>query len=190
MTDTERPNLSRRRMLTAAAILPAAAAAGALGSTSPAAAAPGGQFKLTRGQVLNRADYWLHMDPPIPYSMSRYHRDPDDSGHDYRTDCSGFVSMCWHTYLGSNGGYSTETIPSITTNIRWRDLKPGDAMNWENGNDVGHVRLFDSWSIRTSWCWFYEMTTAGGGGMRKIRLDADDMQNIGYIPVRYGNITD
>ena len=51
---------------------------------SAATADPGPM--ITRGEILARAESWLH--PPVPYSQTAF-RDG------YRTDCSGYVSMAW-----------------------------------------------------------------------------------------------
>ncbi|SDE53372.1 hypothetical protein [Glycomyces harbinensis] len=180
MTDTEQPNLSRRRMLTAALLVPAAAAGGSLVIADSADAAPGGQIKVKRSQVIKRAKYWYDRD--VPYSQSRFYRDLEGS-HKYRTDCSGFVSQCWHTYLGSNGGYSTSTIPSIAKKIKWSDLKAGDVMNRAGV----HCMLFDSWSITSGMLWMYDLADPQDN-MRHKKISANSLQSQNYVPRRYGNI--
>ena len=46
---------------------------------------PGTALAITRATVLARAQAWV--DKPVPYSQAKYHLG-------YRTDCSGYVSMC------------------------------------------------------------------------------------------------
>jgi hypothetical protein len=70
---------------------------------------------------------------------------PDPEGTDYRTDCSGFVSMAIRT---TPPGYSTVTLPDVATEITWDALQPGDfvgTLGAGTGGDAGHVTLFHSW---------------------------------------------
>ena len=85
-------------------------------------------FAITRATVLDRAQ--RRIDLPVGYSQSKYYAG-------YRTDCSGYVSMCWAT--GSS--YNTRTFYQVTHRISVADLRPGDAL-LKKGY---HIRLFYGW---------------------------------------------
>lgn len=106
--------------------------------TAPSAV--GGQ--ISPGEVLARAQYWNTHRPPTGYDQGNSTPDPD--GKHYRSDCSGFVSMCWHlpsslTTAGIAGGGAVQ--------IDSASLQAGDvlcASSALNGGS-GHVILFDHW---------------------------------------------
>jgi hypothetical protein len=89
-----------------------------------------------RHTAIERGFGWL--DAQVPYSQSSYHAG-------YRTDCSGFVSMCWQ--LGTSyttadfysGGGQSEPIGSYDS------LVPGDALVYRSGGS-GHIVLFLGWN--------------------------------------------
>ena len=85
-----------------------------------------------RRAILARADHWVSQH--VPYSQESWHEG-------YRTDCSGFVSMCW----GLRDSMVTSTLPQISHRIAKEDLRAGDILN---NTDVatGHVVLFDRWA--------------------------------------------
>jgi hypothetical protein len=59
----------------------------------------------------------------------------------YRCDCSGYVSYC----LGLSYGYTTDSLPQVTTPITQSELVPGDIMLC-----VGtHVAFFAGWTDET-----------------------------------------
>ncbi|KAK3994427.1 hypothetical protein QBC44DRAFT_391682 [Cladorrhinum sp. PSN332] len=100
------------------------------------------QGKIKRSEIISRGRYWVNKH--VPYSMSRNY--PDPKGRNYRTDCSGFVSMALHA---SAPGYNTVSLPSIATPISWSQLKPGDfvgTLGAGTGGAAGHVTLFLSWA--------------------------------------------
>lgn len=123
------------------------------GSDSPVAEeceSPGGgpngtssyQGEIKRSEIISRGRYWV--DQHVPYSMSRNY--PDPQGRNYRTDCSGFVSMALHA---SAPGYNTVSLPSVAEPISWSQLKPGDfvgTLGAGTGGADGHVTLFLSWA--------------------------------------------
>ena len=96
---------------------------------------------IHRSVVVTRGKAWLV--DHVPYSQSRYHES-------YRTDCSGFVSMCWGltTRDGSALSLSTRTLPTtkgIASLIATSALLPGDIMV-----DPGHhAFLFVGWTDST-----------------------------------------
>jgi putative cell wall-binding protein len=93
---------------------------------------------IHRSVVVTRGKAWLV--DHVPYSQSRYHES-------YRTDCSGFVSMCWGLTTGSGEplSLSTRTLPTtkgIASTIATSALLPGDIMV-----DPGHhTFLFVQWA--------------------------------------------
>src|SRR5664280_2473218 len=88
---------------------------------------------ITRDQVLARAQTWI--DHPVPYSQAKYYAS-------YRTDCSGYVSMCWNSTSGGSAfSWSTATMHAVAYPITAAQLKPGDVMLWAGH----HVRLFVAW---------------------------------------------
>jgi hypothetical protein len=126
----------------------------------------------SRRQAMERGFDWL--DQKVPYSQARTHEG-------YRTDCSGFVSMCWET----GTSYTTASYVSGTANSRlasFDELDPADALVRS-----GHMMMFLGWSdkARSAACvlelastasdmQFRARTTASlrSGGYRAIRSDA------------------
>lgn len=105
---------------------------------------------ITRSEVLRRSkEEWPSY--TITYSQDTLRADAD--GEKYRTDCSGYVSMCWHTATsgtGNWGGFSTESFVTegIMKVIPFADLKPGDAMGHcgpGSAGNGGHITLFLGW---------------------------------------------
>lgn len=173
-TRTEQPNLSRRRILQAAAIVPAAAIP-TLVVASPAEAAYKGTIK--RSAVMLRAKNWYNRG--IQYDMGATASDREKKHH-YRKDCSGFVSMCWHT---KTPGYSTRTLPDIAKQIKWSSLKRGDIVNsYDN-----HVMLFDKWSNDEGYIWIYDLVNPQVD-MRHAKVRTLTLKQQNYIPRRYKNI--
>ena len=140
------PNLSRRRLFQAAAIVPAATLS-TVAIASPAQAAYLGN--IIRADVMERARNWYNRN--IQYNGGS--RATDIEGrHTYRQDCSGFVSMAWHS---ATPGRSTRTLPDICTEINWGQLKPGDIVNsYDN-----HCMLFHKWATRSGYIWIYDLAT-------------------------------
>ncbi len=111
-------------------------------STAYAASSIGGP--ITRSEVMVRALDWYNHRYDIPYSQTgRY---PDVTGTEYRTDCSGYVSMALHM---AAPGLTTATFPSSAdvsllsgSPSSSTDLRPGDFL--DNTVD-GHMVLFDAW---------------------------------------------
>ena len=96
---------------------------------------------ISRKEILERGNYWVSQG--IPYSMEK--TEPDQNGRQYRTDCSGFVSMAYHA---NSPGYSTVSLPEIAEAIDWDDLVEGDMVGTlgdGTGGANGHVVIFTSW---------------------------------------------
>ena len=79
------------------------------------ALSPASAFAISRNSVLARAQ--TRVDSPVKYSQKRHYLG-------YRTDCSGYVSMCWKTETS----WSTRSFNSVTRRISASQLKPGDAL--------------------------------------------------------------
>jgi hypothetical protein len=95
------------------------------------AGASGGRLR-----AVERGFNWY--DANVSYSQSR-------SFEGYRTDCSGFISMCWE--LGTS--YSTETFSAGDGEAEilgsYDGLEPGDALV-KRQNGSGHIVLFLGWN--------------------------------------------
>ncbi|MFO0741837.1 MAG: hypothetical protein U0270_38430 [Labilithrix sp.] len=89
----------------------------------------------TRAEAISRGFEWL--DANVPYSQSAQHEG-------YRTDCSGFVSMCW----GLKQSYTTADFAAGTADNTilgsYEDLQPGDGLVRRSGG-AGHAVLFVGW---------------------------------------------
>jgi len=108
------------------------------GTEQTAYAADSAGKKISRSEVIARAQYWVFKG--LSYSSGSTYRDPDGD-HSYRTDCSGFVDMAWH--LG--GQPNTGALPGYSgvSQISRSSLRKGDILN--NASD-GHVILFGGWA--------------------------------------------
>ncbi|PRY62245.1 hypothetical protein [Glycomyces artemisiae] len=172
---TEQPLLSRRRLLQAAVIAPAAAIP-VLAVGSPASAEYRGL--VSRDEVMTRARNWFTRN--IQYNGASRASDIEGS-HTYRQDCSGFVSMAWHT---STPGHSTRSIPDIAAKIEWSELKPGDVLNsYDNHCMLYHMRGDDG-NI-----WIYDLADTASD-MRHKQVSPASLRSQNYIPRRYRNIRD
>ncbi|GAA2037202.1 hypothetical protein GCM10009839_43000 [Catenulispora yoronensis] len=91
-----------------------------------------GTLSRFRRQIMARAEHWVSQ--RVPYNQGVWHEG-------YRTDCAGYVSMCW----GLRDSMVTSTLPQISHRIAKDDLRAGDALV---NTDVatGHVILFDRWA--------------------------------------------
>lgn len=138
---------------------------------------------ISRDQVLDRARTWV--DNPVPYSMKAYA--PDHLGRDYRTDCSGFVSLSWHLDTSA----TTTTMTDHATEIPAADLKPGDVLNVKagvQGRDIGHVRLFVRWAdeAKTEYVAWEQTPPQTLQHTYSLQDNLDE----GYVPLRYNHSTD
>lgn len=174
--ETDRPNLSRRRLLRAATIIPAAVIP-AVAVAGPAEAAYLGN--IVRADVMVRARNWYNRN--IQYNGNSRATDIEGA-HTYRQDCSGFVSMCWHS---ATPGHSTRTLPNIAPEINWGQLKPGDIVNsYDN-----HCMLFEKWAVESGTIWVYDLATPALD-MRHIKVSTASLRSQNYIPRRYTKIRD
>ncbi|RKR90863.1 hypothetical protein BDK92_5247 [Micromonospora pisi] len=152
-----------------------------------AASSVGGQ--ITRDEVLARARWWIDRYGAI-YSQNQADQKPDQDGHPYRPDCSGFVSMAWHLPKSGGGDRSTRTLATFG-DTTWLDslgeLLPGDAIL---GVSYGHVALFEKWvdSSRTQ-MWVYEEYQPGLEGRRVVK-SRSWYESEGFRGLKYNNVTD
>lgn len=126
---------------------------------------------ITQDEVISRAQ--RRVNAPVPYSQREYYGG-------YRTDCSGYVSMCWKT----GTSWSTRSFYRVTHRIPVSELRRGDAM-LKKGY---HIRLFYGWldEARSTYV-AYESAygTIAAARVHSLREDLD----AGYVPVRYDNIS-
>lgn len=100
----------------------------------PPTAAP---LRLTRAQILDRAETWVAA--RVPYSMTAYWKDG------YRQDCSGFVSMAW----GLGVSAWTGNLADYGVRITRDELRPGDILLFHNAaapTTGSHVVVFGGWT--------------------------------------------
>jgi hypothetical protein len=103
--------------------------------------------KISRAEVIKRADYWYKNRSKISYNGRRTYRDIEGK-HQYRRDCSGFVSMALHLTPTGVGTPSTMTLNRYGKKIKRSQLHAGDYMGYfgpNSGGSNGHVRLFVRW---------------------------------------------
>jgi hypothetical protein len=131
---------------------------------------PASALAIPRTEVLKRGYSWVKN--PVKYSQSKYHLG-------YRTDCSGYVSMCWDT----KRSWSTATFYRVTHSITRGELRPGDAML----KPGYHIRLFHHWLNRSHTA--YATYESGYGKVAVIRKHSlwTDLR-AGYTPTRYNEI--
>jgi hypothetical protein len=88
---------------------------------------------VARSTIISRGQDWV--DKHVPYNQG--------GSHDgYRTDCSGFVSMCWEL---SKPGLTTSTMHTASHEISKADLAAGDAILCPGT----HIVLFAGWADST-----------------------------------------
>lgn len=102
---------------------------------------------ITRAEILRRSvELWPKLS--ITYSQSVLRSNTE--GVKYRTDCSGYLSLCWGIAPngpGCWGGGSTVTLVThgYMYEIPWSDLLPGDAIGEcgpNTGGAGGHIMLW------------------------------------------------
>lgn len=137
----------------------------------------------------------------VPYSQSKYALQSGapvgTSSQGWRTDCSGFVSMCLNLRSSSSVPYSTWTHEMATTPSKYylittAQLLPGDFMlaadTWGSGSP--HVALWCGWAndAHTKY-WALEQTSSSthSGTIYHVR---DYPGSAYYRPYRYIGIED
>ncbi|GAA3011471.1 hypothetical protein GCM10020229_23720 [Kitasatospora albolonga] len=183
---TSRASKLTRVALAAAITLSGAVATTALATVNAtvAQAASSVDGSITRSEVIARADYWFQQGNSISYSWTGAY--PDSSGRNYRTDCSGYVSMAWH--LGTS--LATGTLPGVATQIPRSELKPGDILDYE----AKHVILFEKWddAAHTTFSYYSfgsdPVKHVTGVSINAAKFDSHD--NGLYTAYRYDKIVD
>jgi hypothetical protein len=141
----------------------------------------GSNKTLSRDEVITRAETWF--DVTVPYSQTRCY---ENQYGDYRTDCSGYVSMAWGLG-GSGSSHWTGNLMNVASTISRSSLKKGDALLRHTGDPhQNHVALFVKWadSAHTK----PVVMEQSGSGTFKRTWSAN---NAGlYTPIRYDNIID
>ncbi|MDI1459817.1 VCBS repeat-containing protein [Catellatospora sp. KI3] len=188
LTDTP----MRRRFASATLALALAAGIGAgvgvtaemTGTAQAAHAASVKGGPITRGEVIARAEYWLAHAGEITYNQSGSF--PDPQGDNYRTDCTGYISMALHLSDQPWTG-SFPTMPYVTE-ISRSALKPGDFLITQDGHGI----LFGKWETSTSFAYYAFGSTPvdynPGHSFSDSSLDGHPTS--GYKAYRYDNIID
>lgn len=163
--------------------------------------APTAAFPVTREAVLTRGERWVALN--VPYSQSAYANEAgsmvSDPSLGWRTDCSGFISMCLGltTSTGSPRSLDTATLPSVLIKISKTDLKPGDVILRPknavvNGQTVpyGHSLIFVRWvdAAKTKYVAYHESSSQKGTVASEINYPF--WGEPGFAPYRYTKIED
>lgn len=128
--------------------------------------------------------FWI--EKHVPYSMAAWTAGP--LGRNYRTDCSGFVSMAFHLPEDAN----TKSLgEKYFTPIPKSELRPGDVignLTPDSLGAAGHVVIFDGWVEGSNQTQFHSIEQRGGNGSwAGVRNFGDSFWNKqGY---RYKHIT-
>lgn len=122
-----------------------------------------------RANAIERGFGWL--DAKVPYSQSASHAG-------YRTDCSGFVSMCWELGTSTNTSALVSTTTHASKLSSWDQLLPADALLRQ-----GHVMLFVGWEPgKSSVCVLEQASTASD--MQYSVKSAASLKSQGFKPIR------
>lgn len=164
-------------------------------------ALPSFALAIPRDVVLSRGKVWVDLN--VPYSQSRYATVsgtllPADSAaptKGYRTDCSGFVSMCLDLRYddGRPKSLDTASLPVVLDLIDRDALAPGDVVlrpkNPSKGIS-GHAVIFVEW-VDDSHTQFitYEEGSSKTGTYSRI-ADFDALYDAGFRAYRYEEIQD
>jgi hypothetical protein len=133
-----------------------------------------------RREAIERGFGWL--DARVPYSQRRF-RDG------YRTDCSGFISMCWDL----NRSYTTPYFLNGTAeNDRlgsYNELLPADALVRRSGKS-GHIVMFLGWNdvAKRGACVLEQASTKSDMQFR-VRTTTQ-LRSAGYRAVRADRLAD
>jgi hypothetical protein len=167
---------------------------------------------ISRDVVLARGRVWLNTvrvnqktgksSVGVPYSQGKWALEDGSEAPTssptagYRTDCSGFVSLCWNLRDSRGRTYSTSTYDMGKNNsslfkltpIKQAELQPGDMLLkstvWYTGSGGGHAIIFAGWSKadmseywaleQTGPCTKYSKRPYGQTGYRAFRYDGID----------------
>ncbi len=164
---------------------------------------------ISRSFVIARAEVWVARE--VPYSKKRFATvegslvptsavNPQFAG--YRTDCSGFVSMCLNLRTRTGGPLSLTTAslrPRLTpiekSHLRPGDviLRPSDAVIDGKRVPYGHAVIFVDWTdeTRKSYVGYHQSGSSKGTVRSVIRWGASGFWSApGFAPYRYAAVRD
>jgi putative cell wall-binding protein len=148
---------------------------------------PASALAIARDAVLDRGNVWVNYTRTdskgkkvtgVPYSQSRWAYEsgklvptstPSASTTGYRTDCSGFASLCWSLRDSKGHPYSATTSELGAKGskkyfeIKKSQLQPGDMILKSTvwGAPVGHAIIFAGWvDAKQKQFWAMEQTTS------------------------------
>ncbi|MDG6104124.1 hypothetical protein Daura_12205 [Dactylosporangium aurantiacum] len=146
---TTRHRLARR--FTTLVLTPVVGLAGAVVTdlavgTAPAHAASTYSATITRSEVMSRVRDWYGRrdDADMTYSSTDTAKDVDGD-HRYRTDCSGYVAMAWHSDKQPSTYELQDSTDSRAVPISKSQLQPGDILV-DNVGDEHHAVIFQGWN--------------------------------------------
>ena len=136
------------------------------------------QVSASRGDAITRGFEWY--DDKVPFNKAATH-------DKYRTDCSGFVSMCWQ--LGTPGQTTSTLGTSKSGSAKlssYDDLVPADALVWPGH----HSMVFLGWNdtAHKGACVLEEASTASDMQFR-VRLTAS-LKGSSFVPVRSNDFSE
>ena len=161
---------------------------------------------IPRDVVLSRGMVWVRMN--TPYSQARYAfengtlvplptADPRSVG--YRTDCSGFVSMCWNLRNAQGNPINLDTAgldsPTYAVAVTKEQLEPGDLMLRAKDKVVpvgsgGHAVIFMEWADAAhATYWSLEEQGDDHGTIKNLRNYDKDYTKSYFRPYRYRYIS-
>lgn len=132
----------------------------------------GSSGSITRDEIISRAQNWVNR--KIPYSQTA-------TTDGYRQDCSGMVSMAWHSST-AGGGHTTYNMQDICHKISKSELKKGDAILLPSD----HVLLFDHWVDSDHFMEYAEHTYGEVASHDKTSYSY--YANKGFFPCRYNGV--
>ncbi len=128
---------------------------------------------VARSTMISRGQDWVTKH--VPYSQEKTY-------DGYRTDCSGFVSMCWEL---AKPGLTTFTLNTVSHGVTKAELQPGDAMNCASH----HVVLFAGWNDggKTQYIAMEEANTAEGTVKKVIPYPYFNGDTC-FTPIRFNSV--
>ena len=155
---------------------------------------------IPRDVVVARGNVWVT--GHVPYSQERYAYEggslvptsvvnPSTKG--YRTDCSGFISMCWNLRRADGTPLNLDTAgldsTTIAVAVAKADLAPGDLMLRAKDkvtSGSGHAVLFVRWDdAQMVNYWAFEEASTKTGTVAHLRNYANDYGSGYFRPYRY-----
>jgi hypothetical protein len=141
-------------------------------------------MSITRNEVIHRAATVWPLNQ-VPYSESKYR-------NGWRTDCSGYVSMCLDL---SKPGLNTVSLvkDGYIYEITRDELRPGDMVGHcgpGTAGKLGHVVLFDRWEQAHVTYWAYELHGGTELGPEHSLIHYPYHGLEGYLAYRYKEIVD